>query len=260
MYFLILVGFILTYLGESGEVCEIFQWKGELEAYFVKNRDGTLPFTEREIVHIGEEIADVFIYSTRLSDVCGIDLAHAVESLVKNIEVVEEGPPLLEYFPSFKVRRVAPASDEPWIVIKFAAYENVDVFKANNYRSHRHLALALQNHVGKLSYLFSKYPEANSCNGLLSWSELDINQLGYSLACICSLLITLAKMSKLTIGEIIADKFEKNASKYPVALAKNSSAKYTAYLQDDELKDKYNIVITFCVACIVAFCVGKYFR
>lgn len=52
-------------IGECGEVCEIFQWKGGLD-------DGVsaATFSADEIDHIGEELADVLIYSTRLCSIC----------------------------------------------------------------------------------------------------------------------------------------------------------------------------------------------
>jgi dCTP diphosphatase len=58
----------MALVGEVGEVAEIFQWKGEVS----KN----LPeLTEDEKKHVGEELADVFSYLVRLSDVCGVDLS-----------------------------------------------------------------------------------------------------------------------------------------------------------------------------------------
>ena len=47
-------------MGEVGELCEIFQWRG-----CIADMSG---FKSHEIVHLGEEIADVFIYNARLAD------------------------------------------------------------------------------------------------------------------------------------------------------------------------------------------------
>ena len=52
----------LALSGEVGEISEIFQWRGPLE----EGIDDTFSIRDRE--HIGEELADVFIYTTRLSD------------------------------------------------------------------------------------------------------------------------------------------------------------------------------------------------
>ena len=62
---------LLALVGEVGELAECFQWKGEVE------RD--LPaFSEPEKIHVGEELADVLIYTVRLADVCGISLNDCV--------------------------------------------------------------------------------------------------------------------------------------------------------------------------------------
>ena len=62
---------LLALVGEVGELAECFQWKGEVE------RD--LPaFSEPEKIHVGEELADVLIYTVRLADVCGISLTDCV--------------------------------------------------------------------------------------------------------------------------------------------------------------------------------------
>lgn len=51
---------MLALTGEVGELAEIFQWKGEVAA-------GLPTFTEQERTHLGEELADVMIYLTRLA-------------------------------------------------------------------------------------------------------------------------------------------------------------------------------------------------
>ena len=47
-------------MGEVGEICEIFQWKGEL-------KPGVPELTQEEKVHLGEELSDVLIYLIRLA-------------------------------------------------------------------------------------------------------------------------------------------------------------------------------------------------
>ena len=46
-------------VGEVGEVCECFQWKGDSEQV------GDWPAEER--AHLGEELSDVLIYLIRLA-------------------------------------------------------------------------------------------------------------------------------------------------------------------------------------------------
>ncbi|KAG8064266.1 hypothetical protein GUJ93_ZPchr0004g40469 [Zizania palustris] len=61
---------LLALVGEVGELSEIFQWKGEVPK-------GLPGWGEREVEHLGEELADVLLYLVRLSDMCGVDLGKA---------------------------------------------------------------------------------------------------------------------------------------------------------------------------------------
>jgi NTP pyrophosphatase (non-canonical NTP hydrolase) len=70
---------LLALSGEVGELSEIFQWKGEAE-YEVKAgadaKEGKFGqgYDEKDDMHIGQELADVAIYTVRLADLCGVDL------------------------------------------------------------------------------------------------------------------------------------------------------------------------------------------
>ncbi|XP_006653277.1 dCTP pyrophosphatase 1-like [Oryza brachyantha] len=61
---------LLALVGEVGELSEIFQWKGEVPK-------GLPGWGEREVEHLGEELADVLLYLVRLSDMCGVNLGKA---------------------------------------------------------------------------------------------------------------------------------------------------------------------------------------
>ena len=63
---------LIALTGEIGELSECFLWKGQVPR-------GCPGWTEKEKIHLGEEMADCLIYLTRLADVCGIDLPAAVE-------------------------------------------------------------------------------------------------------------------------------------------------------------------------------------
>ena len=58
----------MALVGEVGELAECFQWKGEVAR-------GLPAFSESEKIHVGEELADVLIYTVRLADVCGVSLS-----------------------------------------------------------------------------------------------------------------------------------------------------------------------------------------
>lgn len=55
----------LAMLGELGELAELFQWKGDGD---------TESWSEEELDHVGQELADVTIYLIRMSDICSVDL------------------------------------------------------------------------------------------------------------------------------------------------------------------------------------------
>ena len=62
---------LLALVGEVGELAECFQWKSEVAR-------GLPEFSDNERTHVGEELADVLIYTVRLADVCGISLNDCV--------------------------------------------------------------------------------------------------------------------------------------------------------------------------------------
>jgi len=61
---------------ETAELVEIFQW-------LTPEQSRRLPPDEKR--HLGEEIADVLIYLTKIADACGIDMLEAVrDKMIKN--------------------------------------------------------------------------------------------------------------------------------------------------------------------------------
>ena len=65
-------------MGEVGELAELFQWKGDGDE---GAPNGLSNWTEDEVDHVRQELADVTIYLMRLADVCGVDLAQEAMSL-----------------------------------------------------------------------------------------------------------------------------------------------------------------------------------
>jgi NTP pyrophosphatase (non-canonical NTP hydrolase) len=74
---------VLALVGEAGELAAEFQWIGD------DNIVSALQDADKREA-VGSELADVFIYLLRLSDVIGIDLA---EELKKKIAINEERYP-----------------------------------------------------------------------------------------------------------------------------------------------------------------------
>ena len=68
----------LALVGEVGELCEIFQWKGDHEV-----QPGLPGWTDAKRQHLGDEMADVLMYLVRLADKCGIDLPAVADSKIR---------------------------------------------------------------------------------------------------------------------------------------------------------------------------------
>ncbi|CAE8623091.1 unnamed protein product [Polarella glacialis] len=60
----------LAEFAKVGELCECFQWKGEVP-------EGLPGWKDKERTHLAQEIADVFLYLIRLSHKCHVDLPTA---------------------------------------------------------------------------------------------------------------------------------------------------------------------------------------
>ena len=190
---------------------EIFQWKGQLEI-----KPDEVHLTAEETVHIGEEIADVFIYSTRLSDICGIDLAQAVVSKVQ--------PGTSSMF----IRQV----EGTWSSMELDSLITAILPIKESFRSQRHVCFSLQSVCGRLCEVFGRYAETDSTAGLPAWAEADVEELSGLLGDICIRLGCLAHFSGISLSQCVTDKFAKNARKYPADKSRGSSAKYTEYAEE----------------------------
>ena len=70
----------LALVGEVGELCECFQWRGDSGAEL-----GLPDWAPAKRSHLGEELADCLLYLVRLADKCDVDLpAAAAAKLRKN--------------------------------------------------------------------------------------------------------------------------------------------------------------------------------
>ena len=205
---------LLALAGEAGEVCEIFQWKGDLDHFDIKS--DTKTFSKEELVHIGEEISDVIVYCVRLCDVSNIDLANIVQAKATGKNLRSPRPLGFSWNHDF-----------PFYLLKKYT-ENIVQQKS---RSPRYYANKLQVYLGKLTSLFMR-PEAESTVGLKQWSVEDVRDLSSIMGSIIITMSCLATTVDLELPIILTNKMNKNEKKYPVALAKGSSAKYTKYQKD----------------------------
>ena len=252
------VNLALALSGECGEISEIFQWKGPLDK-------GTDYFTAKEKEHIGEEIADVLIYSTRLCDVCGIDLAYSVRhcaSVTSSLRYSKiESNIMFENTCSSTGINSCDMSDK-WDKLNFAELESLMPEGLQSPVSPRALALSIQSRCGQACELFLNKSESHSTIGLPDWPRSDVAELALLIGSICLLLSRLAKFSNKSLSKCVTDKFLKNEAKYPAEMVKGSSAKYTAYADSIKSKIEKNVdrrSIFFSAAATAAVALIGYF-
>jgi dCTP diphosphatase len=197
---------VMALSGECGELAEIFQWKGPIS----KDQIATV-LTEKEIVHIGEEVSDVLIYSVRLCEVCGIDLASAIEN-------------------SMSIRKPSERSefDGSWTDLSFQDVNTlIRIESTHNVRLD---VLKIQASAGKLCNLFAVNADDSIEYHPAASHESNSESMGSFVAEISLTLMSICKFFDLDIGKCVCDKFKKNEAKYPANLVKGSSAKYTEYV------------------------------
>jgi dCTP diphosphatase len=257
------VNIMLALNGEIGELSEIFQWKGEFDTSIINNVENNLLFNEKERINIGEELSDVFIYTTRLSDLCNIDLAQSVK-----LYLTSQDPININNF--FNCMKSTTENGNNWDTLTFDEIQkliekslsnnndiiinndsNNEVLKSvSNVQSFlslksslnsiknqpRRLCLSLQNSAAKASSLFCNHHEKDSMIGLNAWNKQSVAELAKSLSSIIVILSIISKAFGYSLGTCITEKFVKNAAKYPVNKVKGSSAKYTHYQNMNENK------------------------
>jgi NTP pyrophosphatase (non-canonical NTP hydrolase) len=220
----------MAMMGEVGELCEIFQWRGSIA--------DMSRFESKELIHLGEEIADVFIYNARLADLCGIDLVQSIVYRVGRQDAASddtcENIITTEHFrllDSASATEQTSSPSSPRVNMTFAACARAITGSLHEIAPlpPRHIALAISATAGSLCHLMGSKREDQCLLGLPSWPPQDIHLLALGLAEVACQLITLASLAGLDVGQCVSDKLKKNAVKYPVHLVSGSSAKYTAY-------------------------------
>lgn len=189
-------------IGEVGEVAEALQWRSG-----VTRAD----FAEEERHHLGEELSDVWIYATRLCDVCNIDLARCSDHFIRGEALGE----------------VRPLSASTWSDMPFTTISNALQLSETN---PRFFVLKLSQQSGIVAERFAAKLECKE--GLKDWSSQELADLAFSITGVCVLLASIAKLLEIDLGEAISQKMDKNERKYPVSKARGSSAKYTKYMAD----------------------------
>jgi len=224
---------MIALAAEVGEVGEIFQWKGALE----NGLDDS--FDKKQCDHIGEEIADVSVYTARLCDLCNIDLAESVYRVLD------------ESFRSTKEYRTNKL-DDSW---KDFTFEQCIPLLTSTSRfllkSPRDLVLRMQKNLGLLSECFLVKSELDCASGLQSgWSSSDIDHISLKLGTLFVDFLCLGHVCQLDFTTLLEDKIAKNNAKYPADRCKGKATKYTAY-------SSQTVTITTCFAAsITSLAVG----
>jgi dCTP diphosphatase len=99
----------------------------------------------------------------------------------------------------------------------------------NRFHQPRNLLLALVGEVGELAELFQWRGDEGAQPGLPGWSARDAEHLGEEMSDVFIYLLRLADRCGVDLAAAASRKLELNRKKYPAALARGSSAKYTAY-------------------------------
>ncbi|KAI9346874.1 hypothetical protein BDR26DRAFT_855279 [Obelidium mucronatum] len=189
-------------IGETGELSEIFQWRGECQP-------GLADFTEADKIHAGEEMSDVLIYLTEMARNCGVDFAQAVIAKVAKNGI--KYPPLSQE-PSPILSNVDPRE----LTLDMLAEATLRFAEDRNWipsLTPRNMLLALVAEVGELSEIFQWRGECSP--GLPDFSADDKVHVGEEMADILLYLVQLARVCGISLSEAVLDKMVKNAKKYP---------------------------------------------
>jgi NTP pyrophosphatase (non-canonical NTP hydrolase) len=186
------------------------------------------PADEKKIVHIGEEISDVVLYTTRLADLCGINLARAATIALDHPQC---DPAALAEMAS----ALSCVEFQTWDDISIDGYQRVTKSYMGHCRSvvdnsPRTLLYYIQACVGKVCSRFWRYTEDESTGGLGRWRPEDKAAVALSLGRLMLSACMLCNEVGISLSEVVADKYAKNVKKYPKELAKGSSDKYTVYM------------------------------
>lgn len=199
---------LLALAGEIGELTEIFQWKKE-------------SLSQKERIHLGEELSDVLIYSVRFCDTVGVDLSSLLIRLGTDREYVLTANNLV-FSPSW--------SSLSFEELRIVLVKELEVFGTVNVIDRcRSLLFRVWRHMGDLSHAADAFPDC-SVEEASEWKDSDrlvgvVQPLTHMLLCIH----IIALLCDVSLPLALGDKVRKNHAKYPVELVKGKSNKYSEY-------------------------------
>ena len=83
--------------------------------------------------------------------------------------------------------------------------------------------------MGELCECFQWRGDKGANDGLPDWEQKKLDALGDEIADVLLYLVRLSDKCGIDLATVASRKLQKNAAKYPAALVKGSSKKYTEY-------------------------------
>lgn len=201
--------------------------------------------TPATVEHIGEEVSDVLVYSTRLADLCGLDLASAV---------VGRRPPQESSDCSSAVGACTPWRELALDDISSAHYRAGPCGEIPVVRIRSTLFL-LQSSLGAMCAVFSK----DGYDNVINMTVQDKAEIARHLSGIVIALGDVCVDVGISLSSSVTDKIAKNIKKYPKDIVKGSSAKYTEYkIHTPSGATRQNSALIQLAVCISSFAMAGF--
>ena len=195
------------------------------------------------VEHIGEEVADVLVYSTRLADLCCVDLGAAVAAQRGSREAPDCS--------------VAVDASTPW-----SEHTLGGISRARKGAEHcgdvpiariRSTLFQMQSSLGAMCAVFST-------DGYDNIDNMTLQDKTKIASCLGGIIIALGDICSdvgISLSGSVTDKIQKNIMKYPKDIVKGSSAKYTEYKINNSTSAVHRkSALMKLVLCVSAFAVA----
>jgi len=185
-------------MGEVSELIDIFQWKNvnelHIENTIINENIRKMPFHSdimnnqqylslTEYVHIGEELCDIFVYSTRLCHVFQIDVVYTINKILSHIHIDYSNIITQLYKPDEHTRSAT------WSELPFdSMYSQLEVHSEyiNNESSKRRILHHLHQHLNEINAIMMLKNEFQCTPSRVlneeAWGYSEISTITNSLA------------------------------------------------------------------------------
>ena len=204
----------LALCGETGELAECFQWKGD----DVQSSS----FSQQELTHIGEEASDVFLYTMRLADVVGISVSGGVRRVVSDAQRDTQVSVVQPFTEQSLHQLIFGAPTSTWQNMRPRDILFKVIRSASNCIAHFD-----SEHVDKVKSLWPYIVVNSSREITVSFLSTCQDSLQLSVGRVAISLLALTQSLGIPFWEAVRRKMKLNAQKYPANVCRGSSAKYT---------------------------------